>query len=224
MREQFRNELDGLQADVASIVYVIDEVTRDSVSALLNRDVELANSIFEREEEIDSMCINIEEHVLEVMATQHPVARDLRLLQSMAYIAIHLERMGDHAVGIAKAALRTADRKGPQTLIDLIQSQASLVYRVLDSMREALEKMDIELARKLPELDEPIDQLYKQFFRELARLTDEDEIEWASQMIMASRSLERISDYAVDIGERLLYLVTGVREFEPTEDDEAQKS
>lgn len=213
MREQFRHEMRDLKADVVAIVHVIDDVTRDAVKALVDGDVELAEAAIVREEDIDSMCVNIEEHVLEVMATQHPVARDLRLLQSMAYIAIDLERMGDHAYGIAKSARRTAYRRGPQTLSDLIQAQGNLVYRVLDSMRQSLDTLDVELARKLPELDEPIDHLYKQFFRELARLTDEDDIEWASQMIMASRSLERISDYAVDIGERIVYLVTGNREF-----------
>ena len=212
MREHFRHEMRDVQQDVVAIVHVIDDMLRASVKALVEGDAEFAKSAREREEELDSMCVNIEEHVLEVMATQHPVARDLRFLQSMAYIAIDLERMGDHTYGIAKAAARTAYRRGPQTLSDLIQAQGNLVYRVLESMRVALDTLDVDTARKLPELDEPIDHLYKQFFRELARLTDEDDIEWASQMIMASRSLERISDYAVDIGERIVYLVTGSRE------------
>jgi phosphate transport system protein len=125
---------------------------------------------------------------------------------------MHLERMADLAVNIAKAARRTADRQGPQTLYDLIQAQGNLVYRVLDTTREALEKRDLELARKLPELDEPIDHLYKQFFRELARLHEEEEIDWASSKVLVSRYLERIADNAVDIGERLVYLITGERE------------
>ncbi len=220
MREQFRHEMKDLRADVVAIVHVIDDVTRAAVKSLVEGDEALAAAAFEREEDIDSMCVNIEEHVLEVMATQHPVARDLRLLQSMAYIAIDLERMGDHAHGIAKATRRTAYRKGPQTLYDLIQAQGNLVYRVLDSMREALDTLDVDLACKLPELDEPVDHLYKQFFRELARLSDEDDIEWASRMIMASRALERISDYAVDIGERIVYLVTGTRDFPDLDEDE----
>ena len=117
------------------------------------------------------------------------------------------------AVNIAKAAKRTADRRGPQTLYDLIQAQGNLVYRVLDATAGGVrESSDLELARKLQELDEPIDHLYKQFFRELARLQDEDDIEWASSMVLASRYLERIADNAVDIGERIAYLVTG--EFE----------
>jgi len=118
--------------------------------------------------------------------------------------------MGDLAVNIAKATRRTADRKGPQTLYDLIQAQGNLVHRVVDATLEALENNDLELAAKLPELDEPIDHLFKQFFRELARLTEEEDIEWASAMVLASRYLERIADNSVDIGERIRYMLTGI--------------
>jgi phosphate transport system protein len=132
---------------------------------------------------------------------------------------MHMERMGDLSVNIAKAARRTAGRRGPQTLYDLIRAQGGLVERVVETMIEALEKNDLELSRKLQELDEPIDNLFKQFFRELAQLTDEDDIEWASSMVLASRYLERIADHAVDIGERITYMVTG--QFETPDEEEA---
>ena len=212
MREQYRQELKDIHGDVVAILVTVTATTRDAVTSLIAGDVDLAESVIARDDEMDARCIGVEERVLETIATQFPVARDLRLLQSLAYIAIHLERMADLSVNIAKAAVRTADRKGPQTLCDLIQAQGNLVYRVLDATREALENRDLDLARKLPELDEPIDHLYKQFFRELGRLHDEDDIEWASQMVLASRHLERIADNAVDIGERIVYLITGERE------------
>lgn len=212
MREQFRQELKVLHADVIGIVRDVHSATREAVTSLITGDVELAEKVLVGDDAIDRMCLAIEERSLETIATQFPVARDLRLLQSLTFIAWHLERMADLAVNIAKATRRTAGRKGPQTLYDLLQAQGNLVYRVLDATREALESRDLELARKLPELDEPIDHLYKQFFRELARLTDEEEIEWASSMVLASRYLERIADNAVDIGERIAYLITGERE------------
>ncbi len=213
MREQFRQELKTLHADVVSIVGEVSSRTRDAVTSLVNGDVELAEKVIAGDDELDRQCLAIEERVLETIATQFPVARDLRLLQSLTFISMHLERMGDLAVNIAKAARRTASRKGPQTLYDLIQAQGNLVYRVLDATREALETRDLELARKLPELDEPIDHLYKQFFRELARLHEEEDIEWASSMVLASRYLERIADNSVDIGERIAFLITGERDF-----------
>lgn len=209
MREEFRRELKELKAEVLSIGQAVTDMTSDAVSSLVNGDVELAQRVIDSDPEIDRRCLGVEEHSLEVTATQFPVARDLRLLHSLTYIALHLERMADLAVNTAKATMRTADRQGPQTLCDLIKAQGNLVHRVLDATMEALDKKDVALARKLVELDEPIDHLYKQFFRELARLQEESDIEWASSMVLASRYLERIADNAVDIGERIAYLVTG---------------
>jgi phosphate transport system protein len=212
MREQFRQELKATHIEVIGILDDVTSSTRDSVAALISGDVDLALKVISGDRDLDARCANVEERVIETIATQSPVARDLRLLQSLAYMAIRLERMADLATNIAKAAKRTAGRRGPQTLYDLIQAQGNLVYRVLDATREALNNRDLELARKLPELDEPIDHLYKQFFRELARLSNEEDIEWASMMVLASRYLERIADNAVDIGERIAYLITGERE------------
>jgi phosphate transport system protein len=209
MRETFRAELKELRTEVTDISRIIVQATGDSVKALVEGDVELAEKVIAGDDEIDRRTLGLEEHSLEVMATQSPVAKDLRLLHSLTYIAIHLERMGDLAVNIAKAARRTADTQGPQTLYDLIQAQGNLVHRVLEACIEALEKRDLELAAKLPDMDEPIDHLFKQFFRELARLHQEEEIEFASSMVLAARYLERIADHAVDIGERINFMVTG---------------
>jgi phosphate transport system protein len=187
-------------------------MTRDAVTSLVEGDVDLAESVIASDAAIDARCLALEERALEIIATQFPVARDLRLLYSLAHISMHMERMGDLGVNIAKAARRTAPRRGPRTLYDLIRAQGNLVHRVLEAMLDAFETNDLELAYKLKEMDEPIDHLFKQFFRELSRLQDEDDIEWASQMVLASRYLERIADHAVDIGERLVYMVTGAFE------------
>ena len=213
MRESFRQDLRDLKMEVLLIGRIVLGSTKLAVSALVEGDLEKVEKVFTTEDEIDRRCLGVEERSLEIIATQFPVARDLRLIHSLTYIAFHMERMGDLAVNVAKAAKRTASRKGPQTLYDLIQAQGNLVYRVLDATREALENRDLELACKLPELDEPIDHLYKQFFRELGRLTNEEDIEWASQMVLASRYLERIADNSVDIGERIAYLITGERDW-----------
>jgi len=215
MRENFRQELKDLKAETLLIGRLVVDQTTAGVKALVEGDLDLAERVIAADDEIDRRTLAVEEHSLEVIATQFPVARDLRLLHSLTYICMHLERMGDLALNLAKAARRTAGRRGPQTLYDLIQAQGNLVHRVLEATLEALEKGDLELARKLPELDEPIDHLFKQFFRELARLQAEDDIEWASNMVLAARYLERIADNAVDIGERLQYLLTGT--FEPIE-------
>lgn len=212
MREGYRNELKVAKADVVETGRLVIEMTRDAVTSLVEGDVDLAERVIASDSAIDSRCLALEERALEIIATQFPVARDLRLLYSLAHISMHMERMGDLGVNIAKAARRTATRRGPRTLYDLIRAQGNLVHRVLEAMLDAFETNDLELAYKLKEMDEPIDHLFKQFFRELSRLQDEDDIEWASQMVLASRYLERIADHAVDIGERLVYMVTGAFE------------
>ncbi|MCE5191753.1 MAG: phosphate signaling complex protein PhoU [Actinomycetia bacterium] len=218
MRENFRKELKDLKANVLDIGRSIVDATHMAVQALVEGDLELAERVIAGDDEIDQRCLAVEEHTIEIIATQFPVARDLRLLHSLGYIVMHFERMGDLSVNIAKAARRTASRRGPQTLNDLILAQGNLVHRVLEAMLEALDKKDLELARKLQDLDEPIDHLFKQFFRELARLQDEEDIEWASSMVLASRYLERIADHAVDIGDRITYMVTGQFEAPPEEE------
>jgi phosphate transport system protein len=209
MREGFRQELKDLKMETILVGRLIEQQTRMAVCALVTQDVDLAEKVVAGDADIDRRCRGVEEHSIEVIATQFPVARDLRLLYSLSYMTMHMERQGDLAVNIAKVATRTADYRGPQTAYDLFEAQGNLVYRVMESCLEALENSDVAMAQKLAHLDEPIDSLYKQFLRELARLQDEETIEWASQMVLAARHLERIADNAVDIGERISYVVTG---------------
>jgi phosphate transport system protein len=209
MREGFRQELKDLKMETILVGRLIERQTRRAVAALVTQDVELAAEVIDGDVEIDRRCRGVEEHSIEVIATQFPVARDLRLLYSLSYMTMHMERQGDLAVNIARVATRTAGYDGPQTVYDLFAAQGNLVYRVMGTCLEALENNDLELAGKLAHLDEPIDEMYKQFLRELARMQDEETVEWASQMVLAARHLERIADNAVDIGERICYVVTG---------------
>ncbi len=221
MRESYRNELKAIKAEVIESGRLVIEMSRDATVSLVEGDVDLAERVIAADDELDTRTLALEERTLETIATQFPVARDLRLLYSLAHVNIHMERMGDLAVNIAKATRRTAQRTGPRTMYDLIRAQGNLVHRVLEAMLEAFETNDLELAYKLKEMDEPIDHLFKQFFRELSRLQDEEDIEWASSMVLASRYLERIADHSVDIGERLVYMVTGEFEaFDETPGDE----
>ena len=212
MREQFRQDMYGIQDDVVEIMEELLNTTKLAVNALIKGDEVVAQEIIDDGDRFNKLTIDIEDRVIELVATQFPVARDLRFLLSMAFIANYEERIGDYTQTIAKAARRSANKDVPAPLIDLIRAQASLVYRVMDATREALEDRDLDLALKLPELDEPVDSLNKQFYRELGRLTDEDEIEAAAKMVMSARALERIADYCVDTGDRLAFFLTGERD------------
>lgn len=208
----FEEDLQVLSDELLEMGALVAHSVHKSVFSLLDKNEDFAHQVLRDEARVDQMEIQIDDLATSLIVREQPVARDMRFVVAAIKISTDLERMGDLAVNIAKAARRTAARRGPQTLYDLIQAQGNLVHRVLDACLEALEKSDLELARKLPDLDEPIDHLYKQFFRELARLQDEEDIEWASSMMLAARYLERIADHAVDIGERTEYMLTGTFE------------
>lgn len=209
MREGFQQEMQHLAEEVLAIARLVGGQVRGAVKAVIEDDTEAAAAIVAGDDEIDRRCLNAEDRIIEVTATQHPVARDLRLLWSLNHVLTHLERMGDLAGNIAKVVRRSEGRRASQTLYDLLQAQGNLVVRLLEASMEALENEDLELASRLPEMDEPIDHLHKQFFREVSRLHDEGDAEVASMLVVASRHLERVADNAVDIGERVSYLLTG---------------
>ncbi len=137
---------------------------------------------------------------------------DLRLLQFFIYANFNLARMSNHVRNIAKTTKRCADRNVPGRLLDLLDAQAHLVYRVLGASVQCIVDNDLAEAAELPELDRPVDELYKSFYRTFSRLDADDDIDAASRVIMAARMLERISDNAVEVGERVAFLLTGSRE------------
>lgn len=208
-RKTFHEELKYLRQEILKMGWLVEKAVGDSVQALINSDMKLASEVIEGDEQIDKMYLSVEEQTLALAARQAPVARDLRLIHSIIFLAGHLERMGDLALNIAKTAQRTAKAKGIQSLLDLLAKMDVQTRKVISTSLEAFEKKDCLLAKTLPDMDEPIDALFKEFVKELSRVGEEESIDWASNMVLASRWLERIADHAVDIGERVCYLVTG---------------
>lgn len=219
MRKTFHEELHALRDEVIQMGEIVTAAVEQAVKALLNGDLELAQKVIEGDDEIDRRYLAVEEQCISVMARQSPVARDLRLIHSVMFIAVHLERMGDLALNIAKAARRTAAQPGPDPLIELIDNMGKVAVDVVRASMDAFARKDVLLAEKLPEMDEPIDDQYKEFFKALSRYEDEESLQWATSMVLASRYIERVADHAVDIGERVAYLVTGeLREFNLVEE------
>lgn len=192
---------------------LVDQAIDNAVNSLVNGDVDLAAKVIAGDDEIDRINLYIEEQSMYVIARQCPVAGDLRLIHSILFISVHLERMGDLALNMAKTTRRTQEEESLPGLLALISKMGEKTKQVVRTSLEAFDKNDVALARTLPEMDDPIDQLFKLFFKELAATAArEGAFEWASNMVLASRYLERIADHAVDIGERVTYLVTGVME------------
>lgn len=211
MRETFSRQLTEIRQELVSIYANIDLALHDALEALSAGDKARAKRVKALTRELDERSVALENRAFGLIATQQPVAGDLRLIQFVIYANFNLARMSNHVRNIAKTAKRCAGRDVPGQLVELLESEGHLVFRVLSSCVMAIVEEDLRLATSLPTLDEPVDDLYKQFFRTLATLGPDEDLDAASRVIMASRMLERISDNAVEVGERLAALLTGSR-------------
>ncbi|MCL5292057.1 MAG: phosphate signaling complex protein PhoU [Actinobacteria bacterium] len=208
-RKTFHEELSELEAITSQMGELVLHSINGSIEAITACNMEAADETIERDSTIDALYHEIEEHSLAIVARQAPVASDLRLCFSVIFIAIHLERMADLAVNVAKGAKRACPMEGVAPLIKLVADMGRQTADLVEASMKAFSNRDIELAHKLPDMDEPIDRMFKAYFKELAKHPDEESLEWISTIILAGRYLERIADHAVDIGERVSYLVTG---------------
>ncbi len=213
MRKIFQEELKKLKSDVAGVGRLVEDAIGQAVASLVFGDIEAAAQVIAGDDEIDRRALDIEESGLSLVATQSPVARDLRLIFSIIFISTHLERMGDLAHNMAKISRRMSPEDKQPVLLDLISEMGRQTQGIVHAALQAFVDRDLELARALPHLDKPIDELFRRFFKELAKVSNAERyFEWASNMVLAGRYLERIADHSVDIGERVSYLVTGKME------------
>ncbi len=209
-RKSFHDELKTLKEDMLKMGVLVEDTLHNAIKALITEDLDLARKVVAGDDDIDDYYINIEQESMRLLATQFPVARDLRLVYSVLFVTIHLERMGDLASNIAAMTQKISEGPKLEKLLDTIQEMGSFASKIVHSSLEAFDKKDLELAKKLPEMDEPIDDLFKIFFKELVNQAgNEETIDAASNMVLAARYVERIADHAVDIGERVNFLVTG---------------
>lgn len=214
MRKTFHEELKSLSSEIIQMGELVERAIDRAVKSLVKGDLDLAAEVIRGDDEIDHYKVDLEEQCTYIIARQCPVAKDLRLIHSILFISSHLERMGDLALNMAKTTKRTSEEESVPALLDLISEMGEQTKQVVRTSLEAFAKKDVALAKTLPKLDEPIDKLFKQFFKELAHTAVKrgPSLEWASNMVLASRYLERIADHSVDIGERVSYLVTGIFE------------
>ena len=214
-RSKFHNELDQLESEVVQLGGQGEVAVRRSVDALVRRDRELATSVIEGDDALDERYLDIEKRILDLLALQTPVATDLRLVSAILHINLHLERVGDQAVNVAKIGLATFDLPASPVILSHLTEMGDVVCRMLHTSIEAFERRDLELCLKLPAMDDPVDQLNRGMYTEVVKLAnDERLLEWGIRMNVVARALERVGDNAVDIGEQVGFLLTGeFREF-----------
>lgn len=212
MREPFHDELDRLQQEILRMGNIVEEALGEAIKALAEGDVDRAKKVIDGDDRIDDLEVEIENKSLALIALQQPMAGDLRVLGTALKIVTDLERIGDHATDIAKVVVRLDAESLMKPLID-IPRMADNVRRMLRECLSAYVNRDVALARAMIELDDEVDHLYAQIFRELLTFMVEDpkKIKQGAHLLLVAQYLERVGDHATNLGEWVVYMVTGER-------------
>ncbi|MGB9779986.1 MAG: phosphate signaling complex protein PhoU [Caldanaerobacter sp.] len=211
-RSRFEKELEELHYDILKMGSLVEEAIGNAIASLVNHDKEMAQKVIDEDDRINKMEIEIDDKCAKIMVTQHPIAKDLRIVLTGLKIVTDLERMGDYAVNIARTTLRIADEKYIKPLID-IPRMSDVVREMVKLSLDSYVRQDLDLAKSIGEKDEIVDALYGQIFRELLTYMIEDprNIHQAAEFLFVARYLERIADHTTNICEWVIYLETGER-------------
>ena len=210
VRADFDRNLKLLQEELLLLGGLVEKAIVDSIEALKTRDIELSHKIVSQDDIIDQKTNQIEEKAIDLIATQQPIAIDLRTLMSVIHISVELERMGDYAEGIGKIGVMMGNDPPVKPLID-IPKMAAKSSDMLKRSLDALVKRDPALARQVCEDDDEVDNLYDLIYKDLIALMIDDPttIQRATYLMWVAHDLERIADRATNIAERVIFLVTG---------------
>lgn len=214
-RVHFHEELEQLELDLLGMGELADQAVGRAADALLSHDDELAGEVIEGDDAIDERYSSIEQRALQLLALQTPVASDLRLISAIIHVNLHLERVGDQAVNIAKIYSSIRDLPSDATILAHIREMVDVVRPMIRTALEAFGRRNLELCLRLPVMDDPVDRLNLGMYKEVAALADDPgRLNWGLRMLLVARQLERVGDHAVDIGEQVGFLLTGeFREF-----------
>lgn len=226
MRKSFESDIQHLKDELLLLGSMVEQSTLDAVEALKKRDLQASRRIYETDLKINAKRYAIEEQVMVLIATQQPMAHDLRLLASILEVAGELERMGDYAKGIAMINLRMGEQPLLKPLVDvprMAQIGTSMLHRALT----AFVNEDAETARQIPAEDDEVDLLYNQVYRELMTFVLENpkNIERANWLLWVAHNLERLADRVTNICERTIFIVTGeIKEIKSSYDELKENS
>jgi len=213
VRKTFNDRLEEINQDVILMGNLVQEALYNAVKAFTEMDTDLAQKVIDGDEEINQRDMMIEEKCVILQAGFQPVARDLRYLHSVSIIIKNLERIGDLTVNISKIVRKLVreERKHPdKEVIDLYNEMGNIVKTELNKAIESFKNKDIKLALKLRKLDDMVNEIHKMLLKKLfSYRKDEKDIEFVTNIVLASRYLERIGDQSVNIAERVMYFLSG---------------
>lgn len=215
-RKTFHEQLAEAERLVVDTAGIVIRQIDGALEALSKRDKALADAVIQGDDAVDEKYVEIEQRVLTLLATQAPVASDLRLVSAVLHINIHLERMADLCTNIGKFVKLAPIGPYSEDIVREIIEMGRQGARMLETAVEAFADRNLEKALSLQNMDETIDRLNRSLFKKVAHqfIGNEEEVEWGSRMVLVSRQLERLGDHAVDIAEQVAFMITGVfREF-----------
>jgi phosphate transport system protein len=209
-RPHFHDELEKMEIRLLTLGELAGVAVANSVRTIVEHDDDLAEQVIAGDDEIDAIYLELDQGMLAVLALQAPVAADLRLVSVIMHSSLHLERIGDQAVNVAKMYQVTRDLPSNATIVQQIAEMGDIVVEMVHVAMDALRRRDMELCTRLPKMDDPVDRLNRNMTFEVAKLADDARaLDWGMHMNLAARALERVGDNAVDIGEQVSFLVTG---------------
>ena len=210
MRNAYFDQLDSIVDELVTMTHEVQEAVTRSTQALLTADAEIAERVISDDAAIDAARERVEERSFELIALQQPVASDLRMLVAALRMVADLERMGDLSVHVAKVArLRVPQVAVPAEIVPTIERMATVAEKMVGTVAGIIAERDVEGARQLEEDDEEMDQLRRSSFRLMLDDSWPHGVEAAVDIALLGRYYERISDHAVSLARRVVYLVTG---------------
>jgi phosphate transport system protein len=217
VRTEYQQELDNLEASALGGLDLVSAALTRTLEAIEHQDIELAQIVVADDDRIDGRYLEVHQALITLLATQSPVATDLRLISAMLHVLKNIERMGDQCVNICKVIPMTGhEPPADEEMVKLLLTMGAHTKSLITQAKRAFQERNIEMARDLVVRDDVVDELNREAFRlALAIGDDADAREWAMTMLLTARAIERIADNAVDIGEQVAFVVTGLfREFE----------
>jgi phosphate transport system protein len=220
-RETLDRAIDELLTEVLDQGDMVKNALRDAVNALNNQNVADAKVIYDGDRQINKKHFEIEDEVITLIATQQPMARDLRLLAAILEVTTELERMGDYAKGIARVTVRIGDKELLKP-VESIPPMADVCVDMLDRALHAFVERDAVAARSIPDEDDQVDIYYNQIYRALMdhMITDPSTVDQANHLLWVAHNLERVADRVTNVCERIVFVVTGeMLEMDRTDDE-----
>jgi phosphate transport system protein len=215
-RLHFQQDLSALEHQALGALDLVVSALDRTMEALQHQDIELATIVIHDDDRIDGRYLEVHQGILSLLALQAPVASDLRVVAALLHVIKHAERMGDQCVNIAKLLpLSGYEPPVDPEIMERIEQMGRLVRSEVEQAKQAFLLRDVAVAEDLVRQDEQVNRLNRECFHRAVEIgTDSDTREWAMAMLLVSRALERIGDNAVDIGEQVAFVVTGLfREF-----------